>query len=168
MVAKRVIIRIIVGGQVTVQAQISQSVEDYLEAIYELIEIKGYARTVDISSSLNIQPPSVTEMVQKLDKRGLLVYERYRGVKLTKKGEILAKSIKRRHETLVKFLEILGVDSEIAKKDACRIEHYVDPKTMKCLAKFVDFVLYAPQEEGKRWLKHFNHFIETGEHGHDE
>ncbi|MDY6958561.1 MAG: hypothetical protein SVK08_05340, partial [Halobacteriota archaeon] len=51
--------------------------------IYELIEEKGYARTVDISSRLNVQPPSVTEMIQRMDEGGYLIYEKYRGLKLT-------------------------------------------------------------------------------------
>ncbi|MGI0022092.1 MAG: metal-dependent transcriptional regulator, partial [Nitrososphaeraceae archaeon] len=60
--------------------------EDYLEVIYELVEQKGYATTVDISSYLNVSSPSVTKMMQKLDETGYLNYEKYRGIKLTNEG----------------------------------------------------------------------------------
>ena len=54
--------------------------EDYLEVIYELVEEKGYATTVDISTYLNVSSPSVTKMVQRLDESGYLNYEKYRGI----------------------------------------------------------------------------------------
>ena len=61
----------------------SQTAEDYLERIHELIEEKGYARVVDIASSLAVRQASVTSMVQKLDELGYLNYEKYRGLILT-------------------------------------------------------------------------------------
>ncbi|MDI6639269.1 MAG: transcriptional regulator MntR [Methanocellales archaeon] len=141
---------------------ISQSVEDCLETIYELTKEKGYARTTEISSSLGVQPPSVTEMIQKLGENEFLFYEKYKGVTLTPKGEELAKSIKQRHMTLAKLLKILGIDDETAEKDACRIEHNVHPTTMKRLAKFVEFV--HEMAHHPTWLKHFEHYVKTGEH----
>ncbi|MHC1587573.1 MAG: transcriptional regulator MntR [Candidatus Syntropharchaeia archaeon] len=141
---------------------ITKSVEDYLEAIYNLIEKKGYARTIDIANHLKIRSPSVTEMLQKLDKEGFIIYEKYRGIKLTSKGEEIAKSVKKRHEILARFLEILGVEREIAEENACSIEHSVHPETMERLSKFVEFVSSAPKDP--KWLKHFEHYVRTGEH----
>ena len=140
----------------------SQSVEDYLETIYELKKEEGYIRTTDISSYLGVQPPSVTEMVKKLDENGFLVYKKYKGVTLTPKGEKLAKAIKQRHMALARFLDILGIEEELAEKDACRIEHNVHTKTMKRLAKFVDFV--HEMSHHPVWLKHFEHYVKTGNH----
>ena len=77
----------------------SQSAEDYLERIHELIEEKGYARVVDIASSLKVKQASVTSMVQKLGELGYLNYEKYRGLVLTEKGKRIACSIQKRHET---------------------------------------------------------------------
>ena len=57
--------------------------EDHLEVIYELIQQKGYATTADISKHLNVSSPSVTKMVKKLDENDYLIYEKYRGLKLT-------------------------------------------------------------------------------------
>jgi len=58
----------------------SAAVEDYLERILELINLKGYARVVDIATALKISQASVTNMVQRLDVDGLLKYEKYRGL----------------------------------------------------------------------------------------
>ncbi|MDY6864403.1 MAG: transcriptional regulator MntR [Halobacteriota archaeon] len=139
----------------------SKTVEDYLEVIYELIEEKGYARTVDISSRLNVQPPSVTEMIQRMDVGGYLIYEKYRGLKLTRKGRNLAKEISDRHKTLATFLKILGVDEEIAEVDACNIEHNVNSETMLRLTKFVEFVENSNHDGS--WIEHFKHYALTGQ-----
>jgi Mn-dependent DtxR family transcriptional regulator len=111
--------------------------EDYLEVIYELVEEKGYATTVDISTYLNVSSPSVTKMVQRLDESGYLVYEKYRGIKLTDEGIRVARSIRNRHGLLAEFFKIIGVDEEIANNDAEGIEHHLHPQTIKKLDEFV-------------------------------
>ena len=88
----------------------STTVEDYLERILELINVKGYARVVDIAAALKISQASVSNMVQQLDGEGLLKYEKYRGLVLTTAGETLARNIARRHELLTDFLTLLGLD----------------------------------------------------------
>jgi len=142
--------------------RLSESMEDYLEIIYRLEEKKGFARTSDISSFFGHKPSSVTGMLQKLDGQGLVNYEKYRGVTLTAKGKQLAKDVSRRHETLVSFLKVLGIDKEIAEEDACRIEHAVHKETIERLRKFVGFVQKAPKDP--KWLRHFEYFIKTGKH----
>ncbi len=142
--------------------RLSESMEDYLEIIYRLEEKKGFARTSDISSFFGHKPSSVTGMLQKLDEQGLVNYEKYRGVTLTAKGKQLAKDVSRRHETLVSFLKVLGIDKEIAEEDACRIEHAVHKETIERLRKFVSFVQKAPKDP--KWLRHFEYFIKTGKH----
>lgn len=111
--------------------------EDYLEVIYELIQYKGYANTIDISEYLNVSSPSVTKMVQKLNESGHLNYEKYRGIRLTEKGILVAKSIRERHGLLAEFLKIIGVDEDTANKDAEGIEHYLQPKTLGKLENFI-------------------------------
>ena len=142
--------------------RLSESMEDYLEIIYRLEEKKGFARTSDISSFFGHKPSSVTGMLQKLDEQALVNYEKYRGVTLTAKGKQLAKDVSRRHETLVSFLKVLGIDKEIAEEDACRIEHAVHKDTIERLRKFVGFVQKAPKDP--KWLRHFEYFIKTGKH----
>jgi DtxR family transcriptional regulator, manganese transport regulator len=112
--------------------------EDYLEVIYELVQEKGYATTVDISSYLNVSSPSVTKMMQKLDETGYLKYEKYRGIKLTNEGVRIARNIRNRHGLLAEFFMIIGVDEEIANNDAEGIEHHLHPETMKKLEEFIN------------------------------
>ena len=108
----------------------SRSVEDYIEVIYKLVREKGYARVSDISLALKVQPPSVTEMLKKMYEQGLVVYERYRTIKLSEKGEELAKKVLRKHEILFDFLILLGIDEKKAEEDACRAEHFFHPETI--------------------------------------
>ena len=111
--------------------------EDYLEVIYELVEEKGYATTVDISTYLNVSSPSVTKMVQRLDESGYLNYEKYRGIKLTAEGIRVARNIRNRHGLLAEFFKIIGVDEEIANNDAEGIEHHLHTQTIKKLEEFI-------------------------------
>ncbi len=111
--------------------------EDYLEVIYELIQHKGYATTVDISSYLNVSSPSVTKMLQRLSESGHVNYEKYRGIALTEAGMTVAKSMHERHGVLAEFLMIIGVDEDTANRDAEGIEHHLHPETLKKLEEFV-------------------------------
>src|SRR4026207_671197 len=117
----------------------SQTAEDYLERIHELIEEKGYARVVDIASSLQVKQASVTSMVQKLGELGYLNYEKYRGLILTDKGREVACNIHKRHETLSRFFSLLGVDPETQKRDIEGIEHHLSPATVEVLADLALF-----------------------------
>jgi Mn-dependent DtxR family transcriptional regulator len=116
----------------------TERMEDYLEVIYELVQQKGYATTVDISSYLNVSSPSVTKMMQKLDETGYLNYEKYRGIKLTNEGIRIARNIRNRHGLLSEFFMIIGVDEETANNDAEGIEHHLHPETMKKLEEFIN------------------------------
>src|SRR3954452_22451724 len=95
----------------------STAVEDYLERILELINSKGYARVVDIASSLKISQASVTNMVQRLAAEGMLKYEKYRGLVLTAAGEKLARKISHRHRLLTDFLTLLGLNERVIYHD---------------------------------------------------
>jgi Mn-dependent DtxR family transcriptional regulator len=117
----------------------SQSAEDYLERIHELIEEKGYARVVDIASSLEVKQASVTSMVQKLGELGYLVYEKYRGLILTPKGLEVACRIRNRHETLSRFFSLLGLDPKTQRHDIEGIEHHLSPATVEMLDSLAMF-----------------------------
>ncbi len=114
-------------------ARNSTAVEDYLERILELINSKGYARVVDIASSLKISQASVSNMVQRLDGEGLLKYEKYRGLVLTTAGETLARNIARRHELLADFLQLLGLDERVIEHDVEGMEHHISPPTLRAI-----------------------------------
>ncbi|MBA3978550.1 MAG: transcriptional regulator MntR [Nitrosopumilus sp.] len=115
----------------------TDAMEDYLEVMYELIQKKGYATTIDIANYLHVSSPSVTKMVKRLDKMGYLVYEKYRGLQLTSEGIAVAKNIHKNHDLLVEFLKMIGIDEEIANRDAEGIEHHLHPQTMEKLEEFI-------------------------------
>jgi Mn-dependent DtxR family transcriptional regulator len=121
------------------------SMEDYLEKIYELIKGKGYARVSDIALELNLQPSSVTKMVQKLAEAGYIHYERYRGLVLTPSGTALGQAMKDRHAMLEEFLRIVGVPEETLKKDVEGIEHHVSPATVQALQDLTNFFQDHPE-----------------------
>jgi Mn-dependent DtxR family transcriptional regulator len=116
-----------------------------LEIISELVELKGYATTLDISRYMNVSPPSVTKMLQKLDEKGYLEYEKYHGINLTEKGEQIANTIRQKHGLLLDFFEILGVGIDIANQDIEGIEHHLNPKTIRQLRKFITFLKSKPK-----------------------
>jgi len=124
--------------------------EDYLEVVYELIGTKGYARVSDIAERLDVKPPSVTSMLKKLNRMGLILYERYRGLTLTDRGEQVARFSQQKHMTITKFLQILGVTEKVAKLDAEGIEHHLHRNTIRRIQRFVDFVSKNPS-----WFKAF-------------
>lgn len=123
----------------------STRMEDYLEVISELVELKGYATTLDISRYLNVSAPSVTKMLQRLDDGGYLEYEKYRGINLTQKGNQVAGTIRQKHGILLEFFEILGIGSDTANRDAEGLEHHINPKTIKQLRKFITFLKSNPK-----------------------
>ena len=127
--------------------------EDYLEIISELVGLKGYATTLDISRHMNVSPPSVTKMLQKLDRDGYLEYEKYHGINLTTKGNQVAEIIRQKHSTLLEIFEILGIKKDIANQDVEGMEHYLNPKTIKRLRKFLVFLKSNP-----KIINEFNEF----------
>jgi DtxR family transcriptional regulator, manganese transport regulator len=120
--------------------------EDYLEAIYSLFEEKGYASAVDISDRLEVRPPTVTSMVQKLAKKGYLIHEPYRGMRLTESGEKLARSVVSRHHVISEFLEMIGVGDKVAYEDTEGIEHHIQPVTFRKIERLVEFLRKNPDQ----------------------
>lgn len=114
--------------------------EDYLEIIYELVHQKGYATSVDITECLNVSAPSVTKMMRRLDLKGYLEYEKYRGIRLTSQGKTVAENIKKRHNLLTEFFKRIGVSEDIAIQDAEGIEHHLHAETLEKLEKFLSTV----------------------------
>ena len=135
------------------EKQWHESREDYLEVIAELVEFKGDATTLDISKFMNVSPPSVTDMLQKLDKENYLKYKKYHGVTLTNKGKRVADTIRRKHSMLLEFFEILNVGQGIANQDTEGLEHHLNPKTIRQLRKYITFLKSNP-----KIIKQFHNF----------
>lgn len=124
----------------------TQSMEDYIEQIYILIEEKGYARVSDIAEALSVHPSSVTKMVQKLDRDGYLVYEKYRGLVLTPKGKKIGKRLVYRHELLEQLLRIIGVMEENIYDDVEGIEHHL---SWDSIDRIGDLVQYFEEDKSR-------------------
>ena len=139
--------------------------EDYLRGICEVMERKGYARIRDIAKELGVQPSTAVEMMKKLDREGLVIYEKYGGVTLTSRGRMTAEIIKKRHETFMKFLEIILVPRDVALKDAHLLEHQLDPKTVLQFTRFVEFISNAHDYPRfrKKWLEQYRRYCEERE-----
>ncbi len=118
--------------------------EDYLEAIYNLNEEKGYVSAADISDRLGVKPPTVSSMVVNLAKKGYLEHERYRGMRLTSSGEKVARSVIKRHQVISELLAMLGVDEQTAYVDTEGIEHHVHPSTLRRFERLADYLRDNP------------------------
>ncbi len=117
---------------------LSQSMEDYLEAIFEIDREKRAVRVKDVSKKLGVTMPSVNGALKNLESKGLIHHEKYEYIELTEKGQTMAAKIANRHRLISRFLsDCLGVNSETAEEDACRIEHVLSVETMNKLAKFM-------------------------------
>ncbi|MBR2427376.1 MAG: metal-dependent transcriptional regulator [Lentisphaeria bacterium] len=107
--------------------KLTESMEDYLETIALLIDEEGHAHTKKVAERLGVQMPSVTSVLQQLERMDYITYRPRYPVVLTSKGRHTADRIIRRHQVLHKFfLEILGLPLEEAEATACRVEHSVD------------------------------------------
>lgn len=125
--------------------KITRSVEDYLETMYSLEQEKGTIRVKDVAQSLGVKPPSVVEAVKKLSQMDMVSYERYGTIKLKDEGVRIGEIVSCRHQLLKDFLILLGVDDEVAEKDACSMEHVMDVSTLSKFKKFVEFIDVYPQ-----------------------
>ena len=140
--------------------KLSASQEDYLEAIWALTWKQGMARVSDIANHLDVSMPSVTGALKVLAKRDLVEYSPHKYVTLTDSGLELAENISARHDVLRRFLtDVLGLDEDIADRNACRIEHAVDETTSRKLTHFVEFILQ--HRRGKQWPQQFQEYCDT-------
>jgi len=121
--------------------RLSESLEDYLEAIYNEVKIKGEAKVTDISNILNVKKASVTGALISLKNKKLINYEPYSSITLTKLGEKLAAEIIERHIVMCEFLEnILNLSKEEAVENSCKMEHIMSEKMFERMTKFSVFI----------------------------
>ncbi len=104
----------------------SQSVEDYLKQTYKLQSERGHVSLSQLAEKLKVSAPSVTQMVKKLEKDGLIEYTPYQGVVLTERGKKVALEVIRHHRLLELFLsEIMGYPIEKVDAEAEKLEHAI-------------------------------------------
>ena len=118
-------------------AELTGSLEDYLETIYILLKKSETVRITDIAKFLALSKPSVNRAVKTLKEADLVIHEKYGTITLTKKGEEIAKGVYFRHETLMNFLvEDLKIEPKTAEQEACRIEHDISEESLKKLMEY--------------------------------
>lgn len=119
------------------EAHQTETAEDYVELIADLIEVNGEARVVDLAERFGISHATVNKVIARLKKEGLVNSQPYRSLFLTEEGQKLAESCKERHILVVQFLKCLGVSDETAELDAEGVEHHVSEETLKAFQRFI-------------------------------
>lgn len=127
------------------EKMVSNHAEEYLEAIYRLENKTGFARTMDLSRELGVVPGSITNTVTNLEKRGLVIHEPYKGVKLTTNGRKIASNIIRRHRLAERLLtDLLKLDWSDVHDSACKLEHALTSEILKPLEKALGYPKTCP------------------------
>ena len=132
---------------------LTESLEDYLEVIAELIERDGHAHTKEISERMQVKMPSVTGALRQLEKLNCIIYNSRYPVQLTPLGESIAREVIHRHKVLKTFFgNILGLPPDVASATACHLEHVVDADIA---ARFVLFSEAIVNRTDARMLQSF-------------
>ncbi len=138
--------------------RLSSSLEDYLEAVFEIVREKRAARAKDIAERMDVGRSSVTGALKALAERNLVNYAPYDLITLTETGENVAQQIARRHEVLKDFLvTVLSIEEKEANENACKMEHVVSENVLDRLIAFAEFVERCPRG-GAQWVENFGYY----------
>ena len=142
--------------------ELSESLEDYLEIIFRLINERQVARVKDIARRKNVRTASVSNALKRLADANLIDYRTREYVQLTDEGRELAHRINQRHLFIKRFLtDILRVAPATAERDACNIEHQLSLETLDHLASFYEYITSCPQHD-RRILERFKECVGDG------
>jgi Mn-dependent DtxR family transcriptional regulator len=120
------------------QETLSPSAEDYVEMIYRLSKEQGFTRVNDLAGALNVQPPSVTKMIQKLSEMKLIKYEKYGVIMLEKEGSVLGEGLLKRHNLVMELLMILNINKGLLAETE-KIEHTINAEILSGIRDLVNF-----------------------------
>lgn len=123
--------------------KLTPSMEDYLEMILRLSQKQGYTRIGDLAGALNVQPPSVTRMINKLAELDYLSYEKYGTIQLTEQGQKISEYLLNRHRIIEKFLLLMGVTEKILEETE-KMEHSISKETLEKIKLFIEFMQENP------------------------
>lgn len=145
------------------QTHLSASLEDYVEAIYHIVNDNGTARSKEIANRLKVSRASVTEALRALSKKKLIIYTPYAAITMTEEGKQIARDVVFRHNVLKRFFtKILHIDEATAEESACKIEHSAPPELIEKLTNFMEFFNTCPRG-GDEFLQGFVNFHQRGE-----
>lgn len=129
----------------TPKEELTGSLEDYLETVYELVRDKKIARVKDIARARNVKPGSVSPAMKRLSEQGLVRYDLRDRIDLTAEGLKQARRIYARHQVLTRlFRDVFGLSPDEAQKNACTMEHSLTTKAMDRMVQFIEFAGHCP------------------------
>jgi Mn-dependent DtxR family transcriptional regulator len=126
------------------RAGVTESMEDYLECIFDLENTKGYACVSDVAEALRLNRASTSIMVKRLGKLGFLRYEPYRGFALTPEGSRVAEKIRKRHAMLADLFQLMGLDHRDHLSDIEGIEHHLSERAFRRFAELAAHLRHHP------------------------
>jgi len=131
------------------------AMEDYLEMVYRLCMIGHYTRIGKLSEALHVRPSSASKMILKLSENGFVEYDKYEIILPTEKGKDAGAYLMHRHQTIERFLHLIGVKELLTETEL--IEHVVSVKTVSLintlLAFFEQSELYRNEYKAFQELK---------------
>ena len=140
---------------------LSPSLEDYLETVYLLGRDGSSVRPKEIITRLGVTGPSVTEALHALTGKNLINYTPYGTITLTHHGERVAREIYHRHATLKRFfVEVLGIDEQLAEEGACKMEHSATADLIRRLVIYTRFTKTAPDDHQQNVAESFKQYLQ--------
>lgn len=116
----------------------TETAEDYVEAVAEVVDSDGACRVRDLADRFGVSHVTVIRTIKRLEGEGLVRTEPYKPIELTAKGRKLARQCAERHETVVRFLQAIGISQRVAETDAEGIEHHVSRETLARFKQIAD------------------------------
>ena len=145
---------------------LTASLEDYLETIFQIAEEKGAARPKDIADRMNVRAASVTGALKQLAAKELVNYAPYDVVTLTDRGKEIARNISRKHDALLRFFtNVLDLHSEEAEAFACKMEHGIPDHVLERFIAFSEFVQRCPNSAASWQQKSHGYFCKAQNNG---
>ena len=126
------------GHERTRRDHSTETAEDYVEAVADVIDDRGECRVRDLAARFGVSHVTVVRVVGRLEKEGYVVTQAYRPLELTDKGRRLARKCRARHEVVYRFLRAIGVSERVAAIDAEGIEHHVSDQTLARFREIAD------------------------------
>ena len=127
-------------------ANLTSSLEDYLEVISNYLKKYNKVRAIDISKELNVSRASVSEALKRLSKQGLINYGRYDAITITEEGEKIAHKVIKKHTLLQEFFSnVLGLEEQEATENACKIEHIISENVFERLYEYIEYNKQHPE-----------------------
>lgn len=117
--------------------EISEATENYLETILILSKKKPELHAIDICDELGYSRPTLSVVLKKMKKEGLIAVDENNHITLTDEGRKIAEKIYERHTVISKFFMDIGVEESVALHDACKIEHDLSDETFRCIKKYI-------------------------------